>query len=310
MKHPSSPRPSRWQPSKHNRGGTPEQTGEEPGADTSPDVPPLPMDLSRILETNRRLEQEEDLSAIEALIWSRIQEKLKVGEGGEHRHARDGADRHAQPVRAQARESAIPHDTRPRREQTHEQGPRDTSTSPIADLFALVVQKDLTFIVRQIERFGVAPADIDDVTQEVLLGVFRSTSRCNAGRAKRTTWLYRVAFYQSMSFRARAYHRREALEAMPPESEAFGSLREKNDPETLAIAKEDRHLVWKAIATIEPNPRTVFVAYEIVEETMDEIAQALGIPMSTGWSRLLRARKQFVVALRRLHARSTKRTRF
>ena len=184
-----------------------------------------------------------------------------------------------------------------------------TSTIPMADQFDLIVQKDLTFIVCQIERFGVLPADIDDVTQEVLFGVFRSTNRYNAVRAKRTTWLYRVAFYQAMSFLGRAYHRREAREAIHPENEAFGSLLEKNDPETLAIAKEDRQLVWEAIARIELNPRTVFVAYEIAEMSMVEIAQALGIPTSTGWSRLLRARQQFVAALRRLRARSTKRTR-
>jgi RNA polymerase sigma factor (sigma-70 family) len=86
-------------------------------------------------------------------------------------------------------------------------------------------------------------------------------------------------------------------------SEAAGSTSHRADPEQNAIASEDRRLVWDLIEKVEANTRAVFVAYEIMEMSMEEIAQALGIPRSTGWGRLQQARKELTTALKKHRAR-------
>ena len=265
-----SARPSREQGPQCDSYGIPEHAAEPPreleaaDARASPDdISALPFDFSRLREAERRLDG--DLAEIEEQIWSRLQEALKLGD-----HARPRA-----------------------------------SATPMAELIDSILREDRVFIVRQIAGFGVPPSDVDDVTQDVLAGAIRSLSRYDTSRGKLRTWLYRVAYYQSQSFLGRAYRRREALEAAPPEasSEALGPTLRVANPEEQTILNEERRLVWDLIETIEVGRRAVFIGYEIMEVSMKEIAQALGIPMSTAWSQLLQARKEFMVALRRHRAR-------
>ena len=54
---------------------------------------------------------------------------------------------------------------------------------------------------------------------------------------------------------------------------------------------------------VETSRRAVLVAYELNETPMKDIAQALGIPISTGWSQLQVARQEFADALRQHRAR-------
>jgi len=175
----------------------------------------------------------------------------------------------------------------------------------VAERIDVIVQENLVFITRRIAGFGVPPSDVADVTQEVLSGVFQALSRYDTSRGKLSTWLYRVAYYQSRSFLGRAYHRREALNATPPDESSGGldSMWRVADPEQQAIINEERRLVWDLIETIEINRRTVLIGCEIMEMSMVEVAQALGIPESTGWSRLQQARKEFAAALRKHRAR-------
>ena len=77
------------------------------------------------------------------------------------------------------------------------------------------------------------------------------------------------------------------------------------DPEEQTIASEERWLVWRLIETIEATARVVFIAHEIMEMSMEEIVHTLGIPRSTGRSRLQRARKELTTALQKHRARET-----
>ena len=237
----------------------------KPPRDSRDGVPPLPIDLARILEAERTLE--EDLTEIQEKIWRRIQERM----------------------RAKPQDADL--DSRPA-----------ASVTPMADLIDLIAQEDRGYIARQIASFGVLPADVEDITPEVLLGVVRSSSLYDTSRGKLRTWLHRVAFYRSRSFLARAYHHREELEATPvhESSGALGSMRRGGpNPEEQVIINEERRLVWDVIEKIEIHRRAVFIGYEIMEMGMEEIAQALGIPASTAWGQLQKARKEFAITLRR-----------
>ena len=167
--------------------------------------------------------------------------------------------------------------------------------------FAAFVRDNIAFILKALARFGVPSADIEDVAQEVLHGAYRSLPGYKRSRARIRTWLYRIAFYQSRYFLNRARHWREALES--PESFDEAILCGAPDAEQRMIGEEARRLVVALIDVIEPNRRAVFVAYQIEERTMQEVAALLGIPRATAWSRYGQAKAQFVRLLKRWRRR-------
>ena len=297
MKHQSSPRPARSpRPSRGQR--------------SKHDSVPLPRDLVPILKTIRRIQEEEDVSEIQALIWSRLEEKLKRAEDpSEHRH--DGARRQAHARRpAAAPQDGLVAGASIEAGSTLEGEDDDPETqgSPVAvtrmaDLLDVVVRKDVPFITRQIRRFGVPSSDVEDITQEVLCAVCKSRSHYDPLRGKRQTWLYRVAFYRCTIYLHSARYRHERLAGTHP-GNVFASMVQKGDPEKHAIASEERQLVWESIERITLYQRAVFIMHEIEEWTVEEIAQTLDIPKSTCWHRLQRARQEFRTAvLRRLRVR-------
>lgn len=158
--------------------------------------------------------------------------------------------------------------------------------------FHRLIDNELEFIIRCLQRFGIRPADTEDVLQEVLHAVYRIFDQYDATRAKLRTWLYGIVFFQSQTFLRRAHHQREkfgielelAADAAP-------------DPEKQTIVTDNRRVVLELIEALESNQRAVFIAYEIREMPMPAISEALGIAESTGWSRLQQARQAFTKAL-------------
>lgn len=149
----------------HRRSGgrssthSPEPDKPASSGHTNPSLgdPPLPIDFDRLFAAERRLEG--GLAEIQAQIWSRLQ-KITPGDG--------------------------------------DHGARPTASAVfLADQLDSILQNDLRFIVRVIARFGVPPSDIEDVTQEVLSAVARTTARYEPSRGKLRTWLYKVAWYHS-----------------------------------------------------------------------------------------------------------------
>ena len=167
--------------------------------------------------------------------------------------------------------------------------------------FTALVRKNIAFILKALARFGVPAADLEDVAQEVFHGAYRSLPGYECSRARIRTWLYRIAYYQSRSFLNRARHGREALESPECFDEAITDI--EPDAEQQLIEEEARRLVLALINLIEPGRRAVFVAYQIEEMTMREVATRLDIPIGTAWSRYCQAKTQFVSFLKRWQRR-------
>ena len=284
------PEPDRVGIPEHPPGGR--RTRHASRTRASPMPREMAMAFARFREAERYLEGfEGDLTAIQAQLWSRLQSALQSG-----------------PPPARRRQA--PQDQPGGQSFPSPEGdpstPSSASAPPIASLLDSILQNDRDYLVRVIQKdFKVPPAAIDDVTQEVLWAVARSSYFYDASRGKLRTWLYRVAFHHSQNFLGHAYHRREVLRP-PPYDKWRGTLEPmRNDahPENEAIAHETQGLVWTLVEKIEVSRRTVFVAYAMKAMPMLAIAQTLGIPLSTAWSRLQEARKEFADALRQHRAK-------
>jgi RNA polymerase sigma-70 factor (ECF subfamily) len=70
----------------------------------------------------------------------------------------------------------------------------------------------------------------------------------------------------------------------------------------LAVLSDELRLLWRLLGELDPLKREVFVLAELEEMTAPEIAEAIGIPLNTAYSRLRVARQEFEDAFARYTA--------
>lgn len=134
-------------------------------------------------------------------------------------------------------------------------------------------------------------AEAEDVMQQAYVQGYAHLGQF-AGRAQFSTWLTKIAVYESLA-RARRRARetgRQVPEASGPD-DALGSLRSPEpDPEQQAWRAELRVLLESAIEAIPATYRAVFVLREIEGLSTSETAQCLEVSEDVIKTRLLRAR--------------------
>jgi RNA polymerase sigma-70 factor (ECF subfamily) len=112
--------------------------------------------------------------------------------------------------------------------------------------------------------------------------------------------LRRLGVRFASDYRKLARHRREVLELAP----------EARDPAPSAFDRaafgETLDLARRALDTLPLERRAVFVLHELDECAMPEVAEALGVPLNTAYSRLRLAREDLSTALRSLRSRGAR----
>ena len=146
------------------------------------------------------------------------------------------------------------------------------------------------YVWRSLLGFGVTESDVADASQQVFVVLHRKLDLIEPGCAIRT-FIYGICMRVAADFRGRAHLRRERLYADPPD-EILPATQERQLSERQAL-----QLLEQALDRLDPAQRTVFVLYEIEEQTMPEIARALGCPLQTAYSRLHAARRSVVAAM-------------
>ncbi len=140
------------------------------------------------------------------------------------------------------------------------------------------------YVIRTLRHLGVREADVDDVAQEVFVTVHRKLAEFE-GRSKLRTWLYAICLRVASDHRRRAYVVRERATDNPP---VDTGERTGNEPDA---SLESRAFVRELLARLDDDKRTVLVLYEIEGLTMREVAEVVGCPLQTAYSRLHAARE-------------------
>ena len=156
------------------------------------------------------------------------------------------------------------------------------------------------FVWRSLSRMGVHQSELDDASQEVFLVVHRCLEQFE-GRAKFTTWLFRICFHVASGRRRRGRQRREVL------SDSLLAERADHAPDAEALAQrqEDLALLERALNSMSLEQRAVFVLFELEGFTCEQIASTLELPLGTVYSRLRRARALFARSIRAARASDT-----
>jgi RNA polymerase sigma-70 factor (ECF subfamily) len=152
------------------------------------------------------------------------------------------------------------------------------------------------FVWRTLHRMGVREPHVDDVYQEVFLVVHRRLRSFN-GQCAITTWLYEICFRVAAGYRRKAHFRREEL---VPDWSQMETLSPLPSPEQALTTARRAKQLERILDDMPLEYRVVFVMFEIEGLTSEQIAESLGAPLGTVYSRLYRARKRFARALARL----------
>ncbi len=160
-----------------------------------------------------------------------------------------------------------------------------------------VHQRHGAFIWRVLHHMGVRQPMIEDVYQEVFLVVHRRLHTFN-GLSAMTTWLYKICLRVAAAYRRKAHFRYESLIDDWSKLELAGPLAATPERE-LVTARRARQLDL-ILDSMPLKYRVVFVMVDVEGLSTEEIAETLGAPVGTIYSRLHRARHHFERALGRL----------
>lgn len=147
------------------------------------------------------------------------------------------------------------------------------------------------YIWRALRHLGVADADLEDICQEVWVTAHRKLGDFE-GRSAIRTWLYGICMRVASDYRRSAYVRRERATAEPQRDNAPGAVSDfSNDVE----ARQSLHAL---LELLDEEKRAVLVLYELEGFTMKEVAEIVGSPLQTAYSRLYAARELLAAAVR------------
>ena len=193
------------------------------------------------------------------------------------------------------------HDGRPLNEHGgNPAGTQQVQAQPVAQVspFESIYRQYFDFVWASVRRLGVIPPATDDVVQEVFIVIHARLHTLEQPHALRS-WIYGVV-RRTVS----GYHRaRRAKEASGAAIEAeLDAPRGPPTPFELTEQNDQVKLLWSLLEELDEAKREVFSMAELDELTVPEIAEILGIPLNTAYSRLRAARQAFEEALVRRSA--------
>ena len=156
-----------------------------------------------------------------------------------------------------------------------------------------VFASEFAWVWRTLQRFGVRQADLEDLVHDVFVVFHARRAEYDTTRPLRP-WLMGIAFRVASDHRRRASYRNEMLQE--PEEQADS----KPSPESASARAAERRLLLAAFDAVEPERLAVLLLHDVDEVAVPQIAEALGIPLNTAYSRLRLARGELQRAVERL----------
>jgi RNA polymerase sigma-70 factor (ECF subfamily) len=164
--------------------------------------------------------------------------------------------------------------------------------------FRAMYDAHVDFVWRNLRRLGVSETEVDDKTQEVFVIAHRRFADFEDRGHGPRAWLFQIVL--RIASDARRHRRRHPID---PDG-GLAQDRESVAPQQAEAIdrREQLDLLDRALATIEVGRRAVLLLHEIEEMTAPEIADVMGIPLNTVYSRLRVARGELESAVEELRA--------
>lgn len=159
------------------------------------------------------------------------------------------------------------------------------------DAFGTLVAAHSDRVYRTLRGFSLAPAEAEEVAQEVFVRAWRSFARFE-GRAQLSTWLYRIAYNEAQ--RRLTQRRRLPATPAPLGHEAIAAVADspQRGPEARALDHEFQTVARHALAQLPDNWRVAVVLRDIEGLSTEEASAVVGVRPPAFKSRLHRGRMQ------------------
>ena len=154
---------------------------------------------------------------------------------------------------------------------------------------ATVYELHFRYVWRCLRSLGVYDAQLEDALQDVFMVVQQKLGDFD-GRAELRTWLYAIALRIARKYRERK--RREPA-SLDTARDSQPELVLQSTGEGAALQSERLALARAALETLSDEQREVFVLARVEQMSAPEIAEIVGVPLNTVYSRLRAARLAF-----------------
>lgn len=169
------------------------------------------------------------------------------------------------------------------------------STSPsqhpggVVPSFEAVYRSEFKPVWRVLARLGIPAGSVEDLVHDVFLTAHRKWSDYDPKRPARP-WLFGIAYRMASDHRALKRHHHEVSD-----DDAAAAVAA---PPTASIEHRDARKVLEiALAQMSVDARAVFVMHELEERPVPEIAELMGTPVPTAYTRLRSARQTFAAVV-------------
>ena len=147
--------------------------------------------------------------------------------------------------------------------------------------FEVLVRRHEGFVVAAALRVVRNRSTAEDLAQESFFRAWRNLSSFR-GDAQFRTWMYRIATNLALNHVSRG--REDAVEEIPELS--------RLDTTTTTAVASDMDAAWRgAVASMPEELRGPYQLREFEDQSYEEIASRLGVPLNTVRTRIHRARK-------------------
>lgn len=163
-------------------------------------------------------------------------------------------------------------------------------------------RRHAAWTARYVTQLGFRGQDVEDIVQETFLVAHRRGGFVE-GPAKPTTWLAQIALRVGMAQRRSSRRAPVADEASVEQAPSSSA-----DPLSGAMSNQALANTQRALDALPIEQRALFVLFEIEGESCDALAESFGVPVGTIYSRLHRARADFLAEYRRLTADQKRRS--
>lgn len=153
------------------------------------------------------------------------------------------------------------------------------------------------YVWRSLRRLGVHSSDLPDATQDVFLVVHRRIDSFEY-RSKPKTWIFGIALRV-----AKLYRRKGARQRARIATDETSLVCSRSTPEEANAHLQAAALVQGMLDGLDDDKREVFVLVELEHLSVPEVAEAVGIPLNTAYSRLRLARAEMEESLKRHNAK-------
>jgi RNA polymerase sigma-70 factor (ECF subfamily) len=166
------------------------------------------------------------------------------------------------------------------------------------DAFDDLVRAYESTVGRLLAQLNVAPADAEDLAQEVFVRVYRNLHRFR-GQSSFYTWVYRITvnvFFDHTKKRKRADVRLQRLQSTM--IDVSNARPDPHDPFRATFERLTAETFMRAVASLPETFQDVVAMREVDDFSYEEIALQTGISIGTVRSRLSRARARLKEMLR------------